>query len=418
MVKVRSFKGFLPKQALASQIVSPPYDVLNTEEARALAKGNETCFLRVSKPEIDLPQGTNLYSPEVYAKGRENLMLFRNQGWIREDSEERMYIYMQKMQGREQYGIMAMASVEDYENGLIKRHEFTIKRKEEDRTKLSDVQNANLGPVFLTFKGGEEIEKRMMEIVKKTKPYLEVHGHDDTDHVLWLCSPEDSAFLSKAFEKVPATYIADGHHRAASAFNVGKMRREAAKAQGRTLTGNEPFMFFMAIHYPSTNLKIMDYNRVLRSLNGMSSQEFLSKFGESYDIQPLEAGGDPKPRKKGECSLYIDKKWYRCNVKAGKVDHTNLVKMLDSQLLTDLVLTPVLGIQDIRSDERIDFVGGIRGLRGLVKRCDEDCVAAIALYPVQLDELMNIADAGMVMPPKSTWFEPKPRDGVVCRCFD
>ena len=258
----------------------------------------------------------------------------------------------------------------------------------------------------------------MMEIATTTEPYSRVHGHDDTDHVLWLCTPEDSEFFSKEFEKIPATYIADGHHRAASAFNVGKMRREAAKSSGHELTGNEPFMFFMAIHYPETNLKIMDYNRVLRTLNGMSNEEFLAKVSESYDVKPLAEGSDPKPTKKGECTLYLDKKWFACNIKPEKLDPSNLIKMLDSQLLTDQILTPILGITDIRGDERIDFVGGIRGLGELVKRCNEDCVAAFAMYPVQLDELMNIADAGLIMPPKSTWFEPKPRDGVVCRCFD
>jgi uncharacterized protein (DUF1015 family) len=258
----------------------------------------------------------------------------------------------------------------------------------------------------------------MMQIANKTTPYLKVHGHDDTDHVLWLCSKEDSEFFSNEFEKIPATYIADGHHRAASAFNVGKMRIEAAKAQGQELRGDEPFMFFMAIHYPETNLKILDYNRVLRSLNGLTNDEFIERVGESYDLSPIEEDGEFRPRKKGECSLYIDKKWFRCNINPDRLDHSNLIKMLDSQLLTDQILTPVLGITDIRGDDRIDFVGGIRGLDELVKRCNEDCVAAFAMYPVQLDELMNIADAGLIMPPKSTWFEPKPRDGVVCRCFD
>jgi uncharacterized protein (DUF1015 family) len=418
MVKVRSFKAHLAQQANAAKIISPPYDVLNTEEAKEMAAGNELSFLRVSKPEIDLPAGTNLYAPEVYLKGRENLMLFRKEGWIVEDKEPRMYIYMQKMQGREQYGLMAMASVEDYEQGRIKRHELTIKKKEEDRTKLSDTQNANLGPVFLTFKNGEGIEKRMMEIVATTAPYATVHGHDDTDHTVWLCSTEDSAYFSKEFEAIPCTYIADGHHRAASAFNVGKMRREAAASRGESLTGEEPFMFFMAIHYPESTLKILDYNRVLKSLNGLAAPEFLAKVGEAYSVEPLADEADPKPTQKGECSLYLDKHWYRLRVKAEKVDPNCLVKQLDSQLLTDLVLSPVLGISDLRSDERIDFVGGIRGLPELVKRCNEDCVAAFAMYPVQLKELMDIADAGLIMPPKSTWFEPKPRDGFVTRCFD
>lgn len=277
-----------------------------------------------------------------------------------------------------------MASVDDYENGLIKRHELTIKKKEEDRTKLSDTQNANLGPVFLTFKDGEAIEKKMMEIATTQEPYSRVHGHDDTDHVLWKISAEDSEYLSKQFAEIPATYIADGHHRAASAFNVGKKRKEAAHARGEELTGEEPFMYFMSIFYPETNLKIMDYNRVLKSINGMSSEDFLTRISEAYDVQPLGEGGNPKPSKKGECSLFLDKKWVTLNVKQDRLDPTNLIKMLDSQLLTDLVLSPILGITDLRGDDRIDFVGGIRGLDELVKRCDEDCVAAFAMYPVQL----------------------------------
>lgn len=294
-----------------------------------------------------------------------------------------MYIYMQKMGDREQYGIVAMASVEDYENGLIKRHELTIKKKEEDRTKLSDTQNANLGPVFLAFKDGEEIEKRMMEIALTEEPYAIVDGHDETQHVLWLCSVDDSEFFQNEFAKIPCTYIADGHHRAASAYNVGKLRREKAAQDGVELTGEEPFNFFMAIHYPESNLKIMDYNRVLKTLNDISKEDFLQKVSESYDIAgPLEEGADPQPTKKNECTLYLANQWYRLQVKEEKIDKSNLVKQLDSQLLTDLVLSPVLGITDLRSDERIDFVGGIRGLEELTKRCHEDCAAAFAMYPV------------------------------------
>lgn len=233
---------------------------------------------------------------------------------------------------------------------------------------------------------------------------------------------EDSEYFQSEFDKIPCTYIADGHHRAASAFNVGKMRREKALAEGTQLSGEEPFNFFMAIHYPESNLKILDYNRVLKTLNGLSKEEFLDKINESYLVEGplLENNGPycPKPTQKGECSLYIDNHWYTLKVKEEKIDKSNLIKQLDSQLLTDLVLSPILGISDLRCDERIDFVGGIRGLEELVKRCNEDCVAAFAMYPVQLQELMDIADAGLIMPPKSTWFEPKPRDGFVSRCFD
>ena len=257
-------------------------------------------------------------------------MLFRKEGWIVEDIEERMYIYMQKMDGREQYGIVAMASVDDYESGLIKRHELTIKKKEEDRTRLSDTQNANLGPVFLTFKDGETIEKRMMDIVATQAPYASVHGSDDTDHVLWQCSVEDSAFFTQEFAGIPCTYIADGHHRAASAFNVGKMRRAAAIERGEALTGEEPFMFLMSINFPESNLKIMDYNRALKSLNGMAPADFIARVEESYEVTLLADGADPKPTQKGDSSMYIEGHWYNLRVRQERLDHSNLIKMLDS----------------------------------------------------------------------------------------
>jgi uncharacterized protein (DUF1015 family) len=306
MVKVRSFQGYLAKQFDADKIISPPYDVLNTEEAKEMAKGNDMCFLRVSKPEIDLPEGTDLYSSDVYAKGRSNLEYFMNQGYVVPDTEERMYLYMQRMGSREQYGLVAMASVEDYEQGLIKRHELTIKKKEEDRTRLSDAQNANLGPVFLAFKGGEDIEKRMMEIASTEEPYARVDGEDGTEHVVWKCSKEDSAGFESGFAGIESTYIADGHHRAASAYNVGKLRRQQAKEEGKDLTGEEPFLFFMAIHYPESNLQILDYNRVLKTLNGLAPDAFLGQVSQSYEITgPLDESL-PRPSQKGECCLYLE----------------------------------------------------------------------------------------------------------------
>lgn len=329
-----------------------------------------------------------------------------------------MYIYMQRMGEHRQYGLVAAASIEDYENGKIKRHELTINKKEQDRTRLTDIQSANVGPVFLTFKDGDRIEKRMMEIVAEKEPYAGTVCKDGVEHVLWLCSAEDSNFFQQEFAEIEATYIADGHHRAASAYNVGNMRRERAKASGHEITGEESFNYFMAIHFPESNLKILDYNRVLKSLNGLTTEQFLEKVAESYHVTPLADGEEPAPRAKFEHTLYIDKKWYRIQVKEEKIVKSTPVKTLDSQLLTDLVLTPILNITDIRSDERIDFVGGIRGLDELVKRCNEDCVAAFAMYPVQLSELMEIADAGLIMPPKTTWFEPKPRSGFVVRIFD
>lgn len=270
MVKVRQFQGYLADQPNVLKILSPEYDVVNTEEAREIAGTNEMCFLHVNKPEIDLPVGTSGYDKSVYEKGLENLELFKKAGYLKQDDHSRMYIYKQKMGEQSQFGIVALASIEDYENGLIKRHELTIKKKEEDRTKLTDIQNANIGPVFLTFRDGEAIEKKIMEIVVTTEPYSDVVTDDGVGHTLWKCSPEDSTFFSEEFAQIPHVYIADGHHRAASAYNVGKMRRDKAIAAGQEVTGEEPFNFFMAIHYPESNLKIMDYNRVLKTLNELS----------------------------------------------------------------------------------------------------------------------------------------------------
>jgi len=282
MVKVRKFHGYLAAPEVADKLISPPYDVLNTEEAREMASGNETSFLHVNKPEINLPPETNPYAQEVYDMGKKNLEAFKAKGWLKKDEKARVYLYRQRMGDSVQTGIVACTSIEDYETQKIKKHEHTIKKKEDDRTKLTDVQSANIGPVFLTFKEGDAITARMLEITSMTEPYKVVEADDKVQHTLWLCSEEDSDFFISQFESIPALYVADGHHRTAAAYNVGKIRRDKAIEEGIEITGEEPFNYFMSIIYPENQLHILDYNRVLKSLNGLSSEEFLEKLSSSY----------------------------------------------------------------------------------------------------------------------------------------
>lgn len=328
-----------------------------------------------------------------------------------------MYIYSQQMGDHMQAGLVCLSSVDDYENGKIKRHELTIHKKEADRTQMTYIQRANIGPVFLAF-NQHQITLRINKLVQELQPYSVVKSCDDVTHTLWKLDDEDSQWFQEAFGNVEATYIADGHHRAASAYNVGKRMKEEAVASGKQVTGEEDFNFFLTILYPDEHLKIIEYNRVLKSLNGMTPQGFLEKVGESYIVEKVEAGADPKPRAKFECSLYLETGWYRMTAKKELIDLTDPVKSLDVQFLSDHVLTPILEIVNIRTDERIECVGGIRGIKELEKRCGEDCVGAFAMYPVCISELLTISDEGLIMPPKSTWFEPKPRSGFVVNVFE
>ena len=418
MVKVTKIQGYLPAVPLAQRLIAPPYDVLDTDEARVMAEGNPHSFLHVNKPEIDLPPETDPYADIVYETGRVNLQAFIDKGWLVHDDLPRIYIYAVTMKGRTQYGVVAGASVDDYASNRIKKHELTRKKKEEDRTKLTNVQSANVGPVFLTYRARDSIDGIVAAVVART-PHIDVVTDDDVRHVvsrmqLWLCAPEESDSLIQLFSEVPEVYIADGHHRAASAFNVGIMRKQQFAETGKVITGDEDFTSFLAIFYPDNQLKIFDYNRVLKTLCGHSPDEVMAALNTNFELVEIT---DPHPPEKGTFSIFISGKWTGLKLRPGVVTATDPVSNLDSEILTDLVLKPIFGIEDLRTDERIDFVGGIRGLEELERRCHSDCICAFALHPVKVTEVMTIADASMLMPPKSTWFEPKPRSGMIVRLF-
>ena len=414
MVKIKAFRGYVALQSLADKLIAPPYDVLDTTEARLMAAGNPHSFLHCNKPEIDLPEDTDLYSDIVYETGRANLKSFIASGWLVQEPESIIYIYAITMNSRTQYGIMAAASVSDYEHKLIKKHELTRKKKEEDRTKLTDIQGANVGPVFLTYRNCDRVDA-ITQIVTSRASFIDVVTDDHVRHTLWKCSHEETHELVQAFNDINCTYIADGHHRAASAYNVCKLRKQRAESAGQVISDDDDCNFFLAIHFPDNQLRIMDYNRVLKDLNGLSHEEFLDKVKENFEVFDLQ---DPRPKAKHEFSLYLDSRWIGLRLKAERIVADDPVSNLDSFLLTKWCLQPVLDIQDLTTSERIDFVGGIRGLAELEERCRKDCVAAIALYPVQVEEVMSIADHEQIMPPKSTWFEPKPRSGMVVKVFD
>ncbi|OMJ87359.1 hypothetical protein SteCoe_10955 [Stentor coeruleus] len=414
MVKISAFRGYVVDQSLAQRLIAPPYDVLDSAEARVMAEGNEYSFLHCNKPEIDLAVDVDVYSDIVYETGRKNLMSFIEKNWLVHESQPIVYIYAITMNGRTQYGVVAAASVDDYENKLIKKHELTRKKKEEDRTKLTDIQGANVGPVFLTYRNCDRIDA-ITQVVTSKGAFVDVVTDDQVRHTFWKCSVEETHEIVDAFANIPCTYIADGHHRAASAYNVCKLRRQRALDKGVVVDPNDDCNFFLAIHFPDNQLKIMDYNRVLKDLNGNSPDEFLGKLAENFEIFDIES---PNPKQKHEFSLFLNGKWTGMRLKAEKLTGTDPVSQLDSYLLTKWCLAPILGIEDLTTSERIDFVGGIRGLGELEKRCREDCVAAIALHPVQVEEVMSIADHEQIMPPKSTWFEPKPRSGMVVKVFN
>ena len=414
MVKISAFKGYVAEKSMAQTLIAPPYDVLDSVEARAMASGNPSSFLHCNKPEIDLPEDVDLYSDLVYETGRKNLFEFISKGWLVRESEEIIYIYAITMNSRTQYGIVAAASLDDYEQGLIKKHELTRKKKEEDRTRLTDTQGANVGPVFLTYRNCDRVDA-ITQIVTSNAGFIDVTTDDQVRHTLWKCSREESAELVDAFANIPCTYIADGHHRAASAYNVGKLRKARALANNTEIHDSDDFNFFLAIHFPDNQLKIMDYNRVLKNLAGNSCEEFLEKLRENFEIFEVT---DPRPQRRHEFSLYLNNQWVGLRLKEERLTATDTLHNLDSNLLSKWCLAPILGIEDLTTHEDIDFVGGIRGLGELEKRCREDCVAAFALYPVEIEEVMSVADSHQIMPPKSTWFEPKPRSGLVVRVFD
>ena len=414
MAKVKPFKGVRPPKHLVEQVASRPYDVLNSEEARAEAHGNEKSLYHIIKPEIDFEPGTDEHDPQVYDRAVENFHTFQKQGWLVEDDKEKYYIYAQTMDGRTQYGFVVAAWVNDYMEGRIKKHELTRRDKEEDRMKHVRINNANIEPVFFAFPDNEALENIIRDVTAG-EPEYDFVAPDGFGHTLWVIEDDDMiAKISEEFDKIPNLYIADGHHRSAAAALVG-----AEKAQNNPdHKGDEEYNYFMAVAFPASHLKIIDYNRVVRDLNGLTEEEFLQRLAENFIVE--EKGEEIySPSGLHNFSLYLGGKWYSLTAKEGTFNDADPIGVLDVTVSSDLILRDILGITDLRSDKRIDFVGGIRGLGELKQRVDSgEMKMALALYPVTMDQLINIADTGNIMPPKTTWFEPKLRSGLVIHKLD
>ncbi len=408
MAVVRPFKGIRPQKELVDKVAALPYDVMNTEEAREMVKGNPYSFLHVDKAQIDLDPSINQYDKGVYEKARENLYNMIDEKVYIKDNESCMYIYRQIMDGRIQTGIVGCTSIDDYMKDIIKKHEHTRAEKEQDRINHVDYCNANTGPIFLTYKNVSEVDKIVIEWTKKEPEYNFV-SEDGITHIVWVINDKNIVDkLENLFKEVKYLYIADGHHRAASAVKVGQLRRE----QNPQYTGEEEFNFFLSVIFPAEDLYVMDYNRVVKDLNDLSTEEFLSKVSEKFDMEAYNCCNEYKPEEKGTFGMYLDKKWYKLTAKKETFDEKDPVASLDVSILQNNLLRPLLGIEDPITSDRIDFIGGIRGLKELEKRVDNGMKVAFSMYPTSIAELMNIADAGEVMPPKSTWFEPKLRSGI------
>ena len=414
MAKVKPFKGVRPPRHLVTEVASRPYDVLNSEEARAEAAGNEKSLYHIIKPEIDFLPGTDEHDPVVYTKAVENFNNFQQQGWLKQDDTEHYYIYAQTMNGRTQYGIVIAANVDDYMTGKIKKHELTRRDKEEDRMKHVRVNNANIEPVFLAFPDNKVLQ-HIIDTVTAGEPEYDFTAPDGFGHHFWVINDQETIdTITKEFEKIPYLYIADGHHRTAAAALVGN---EKAKANPNH-KGNEEYNFFLAVAFPASHLNIIDYNRVVKDLNGLTPEQFINKLKENFIVTP-KGSEAYRPEKLHNFALYLPGQWYSLTAKEGTYNDTDPIGVLDVTVSSDLILRDILGIHDLRSDKRIDFVGGIRGLEELQRRVDSGEMAmALALYPVSMKQLMDIADSGNIMPPKTTWFEPKLRSGLVIHKLD
>ena len=413
MKLIKPFRGLRPTRELAARVASPPYDVLNREEALALAKDNPYSFLHINKPEIDVDIAVSVYDKSVYAKGSDNLKRFITEGILHQDPQESLYVYKQVMGEHEQVGLVAVASVQAYEQNLIKKHEFTRPDKEDDRVHHMDALGAQVGPVFLTYKARDEIDALIAKVTT-AEPEYDFVADDGTRHVFWVV--DDSALselIESAFEKVNVLYVADGHHRSAAAQRV----KHLYEARNEDHTGEESYNFFLVVLFPDDQMQILDYNRVVKDLNGMTPQEFVEALAENFAIEEVASAALAKPRNAKEFAVYLEKRWCKLSVNqtlATQIDNDDPVQSLDVSIMQNAIFTPLLGIEDQRIDKRVDFVGGIRGLAELEKRINSgEWQAAIALYPTSIESLMAIADANEVMPPKSTWFEPKLRSGLV-----
>jgi uncharacterized protein (DUF1015 family) len=411
MAIVKPFRGLRPPAAIASDLACLPYDVMNTEEARKMAKGKECSLLHITRSEIDLPEDTDTHSDEVYNKSVENFIRWQKNGWLVQDDKPRFYIYAQTMKGRTQYGIVGCASIDDYLKGVIKKHELTRPDKEQDRMIHVRINNANIEPVFFTYPAVKEIDDIVINIVNTEKPEYDFVADDGFGHHFWVVKkPETNVLIEKLFaKKVPSTYVADGHHRTAAAALVGKEKRD----RKRSHKGTEEYNFFLAVHFPDNQLQIIDYNRTIKDLNGLTPEELMTRLEKGFNIED-KGIRIYKPRKLHNFSMYLDGKWYSLTAKDGTYDDNDPIGVLDVTILTNQILSPILDIQDLRRSKRIDFIGGIRGLKELKKRVDSgEMKVAFALYPVSMKQLIAIADSGNIMPPKSTWFEPKLRSGLV-----
>ena len=409
-MKIKPFKGIRPPKEHVEQVQSRPYDVLNSAEARAEAEGNEKSLYHIIKPEIDFPEGTDEHDPKVYEKAAQNFQMFQDKGWLVQDGKERYYIYAQTMNGKTQYGLVVCAYVDDYMTGKIKKHELTRRDKEEDRMKHVRVNNANIEPVFFAYPDNKDVDAIVAKYTKGAPEYDYTAELDGFRHTFWIIDDDaDIQRITELFAAMPAMYIADGHHRSAAAALVGA---EKAK-QNPNHRGDEEYNFFMAVCFPANQLTIIDYNRVVKDLNGLSDEEFLKKLSEDFIVE--KKGTEIfKPSRLHEFSLYLGGNWYSLVAKPGTYNDNDPIGVLDVTISSNLILDKILGIKDLRSDKRIDFVGGIRGLGELKKRVDSgEMKVALALYPVSMKQLIDIADTGNIMPPKTTWFEPKLRSGLV-----
>ena len=415
MAIIKPFRGIRPPQDLVEQVVSRPYDVLNSAEARAEAGDNEKSLYHIIKPEIDFPEGTDEHDPRVYSKAAQNFEKFQQEGWLVQDKKDCYYIYAQTMNGKTQYGLVVGAYVPDYMNGVIKKHELTRRDKEEDRMKHVRVNNANVEPVFFAYPDDALLDEIVRKYTAEKPVYDFVAPDDGFGHKFWVIDDDkDIERITEEFKGMPALYIADGHHRSAAAALVG-----AEKAsQNPAHRGDEEYNYFMAVCFPASQLTIIDYNRVVKDLNGLTEEEFLAALQKNFEVQKMGAE-IYKPTGLHNFSLYLGGNWYSLTARSGTYNDNDPIGVLDVTISSNLILDEILGIKDLRSDKRIDFVGGIRGLGELKRRVDSgEMKVALALYPVSMKQLMDIADTGNIMPPKTTWFEPKLRSGLVIHKLD
>jgi len=406
MLRIRSFQGLRPVENLAAKVACVPYDVVDRDEAGELAKGNPYSLLHVDRAEIDLPRDIDPYSPEVYAKALQNFKSLQDHGTLVRESSPCLYLYRQVMGSHSQIGIVAVCHIEDYEKDIVKKHEKTRKDKEDDRTRLIDTLSADTGPVFLTYRDEKKLDE-LVDHIKRDVPLYDFTAPDGIQHTVWRV--RNASDIVEQFTKIPAAYVADGHHRTASAVRVGQKRR----GENPKHTGSEDYNWFLAVLFPAGQLQILPYNRCVGDLNGSTAEEFLNKVRGIFEV---EETNDPQPSAPGEASMYLDGKWYRLSWKVNR--EASPIARLDVSVLQEKLLAPVLGIDDPRTSKRIDFVGGIRGTDELKRRVDDRRAAvAFSMYPVTVEQLMDIADANEIMPPKSTWFEPKLRSGLFIHTF-